>query len=145
MCSDHVIRRCVLDKEISNILQSCHTAAYGGRFGGHETIWKLLQSGYYRPFIFKYVYKFIKCCDRCKRTGNIFKKHEMSLTNILEVELFYVWGIDFIWLFPPSLGNLFILVVVDYVFKWVEVVAFLDSMKSKFHNIFTLKLILHRE
>ena len=53
----------------------------------------------------------------------------MSLTNILEVERFYVWGIDFMGLFPPSLGNLFILVVVDYVFEWVEVVAFLDSMK----------------
>ena len=38
----------------------------------------------------------------CQRAGNIFQKHEMPLTNILEVELFDVWGIDFIRSFPPQ-------------------------------------------
>ena len=47
----------------------------------------------------------------------------MSLNNIVEVEIFDVWGIDFIRPFPSSRGNQFILVVVDYVSKWVEVVA----------------------
>ncbi|KAH9769288.1 hypothetical protein KPL71_011944 [Citrus sinensis] len=53
----------------------------------------------------------------CQRTGNITKRHEMPLTNILEVEVFDVWGIDFMGPFPPSFGNLYILVVVDYVSK----------------------------
>ena len=44
----------------------------------------------------------------------------MPLTNILEVEVFDVWGIDFMGPFPPSFGNLYILVVVDYASKWVE-------------------------
>ena len=47
----------------------------------------------------------------------------MPLTNILEVEVFYVWGIDFMGPFPPSFGNLYILVAVDYVSKWVETAA----------------------
>ena len=47
----------------------------------------------------------------------------MPLTNILEVELFDVWGIDFMGPFPPSYGNLYILVAVDYVSKWVEAIA----------------------
>ena len=47
----------------------------------------------------------------------------MPLINILEVEVFYVWGIDFMRPFPPSFGNLYILVAVDYVSKWVEVAA----------------------
>ena len=38
----------------------------------------------------------------------------MSLTNILEIELFDVWGIDFMGPFPSSYVNRFILVVVDY-------------------------------
>ncbi|XP_024953606.1 uncharacterized protein LOC112497966 [Citrus sinensis] len=59
----------------------------------------------------------------CQRTWNITSRHEMPLTNILEVEVFYVWGIDFIGPFPPSFGNLYILVAVDYVSKWVEAVA----------------------
>ncbi len=47
----------------------------------------------------------------------------MPLNSILEVELFDVWGIDFMGPFPPSCGNEFILVAVDYVSKWVEAVA----------------------
>ena len=47
----------------------------------------------------------------------------MPLTNILEVKLFDVWGIDFMGPFIPSFGNLYILVAVDYVSKWVEATA----------------------
>ena len=47
----------------------------------------------------------------------------MPLNPILIVEIFDVWGIDFMGPFPNSYGNLYILVVVDYVSKWVEVVA----------------------
>ena len=47
----------------------------------------------------------------------------MPLTNILEVELFDVWGIDFIGLFPFSFKNKYILIAIDYVSKWVETVA----------------------
>ena len=46
----------------------------------------------------------------------------MSLNPILIVHLFYVWGIDFMGPFPMSFGYTYILVGVDYVSKWVEVV-----------------------
>ncbi|KAH9657530.1 hypothetical protein KPL70_023117 [Citrus sinensis] len=58
--------------------------------------------------------------SRCQRARNITQRHEIPLTNILEVEVFYVWGIDFMGPFPPSFGNLYILVTMDYVSKWVE-------------------------
>ena len=44
----------------------------------------------------------------------------MPLHGILVVQLFDVWGIDFMGPFPSSFGNLYILLVVDYVSKWVE-------------------------
>ena len=47
----------------------------------------------------------------------------MPLNYILEVEIFDVWGVDFMGPFPSSRGNKYILVAVDYVSKWVEVVA----------------------
>ena len=52
--------------------------------------------------------------------GNISKSHEMPLHGILVVQLFDVWGIDFMGLFPSSFGNIYILLAVDYVSKWVE-------------------------
>jgi len=36
------------------------------------------------------------------------------------VEIFDVWGIDFMGPFPSSFGNEYILLAVDYVSKWVE-------------------------
>jgi len=44
----------------------------------------------------------------------------MPLTNNLQVELFDVWGIDYMGPFPPCQGYDYILVVVDYVSKWAE-------------------------
>ena len=55
--------------------------------------------------------------------GNDSKRHEMPLQGILVVQLFDVWGIDFMGPFPPSVGNLYILLAVDYVSKWVEAAA----------------------
>ena len=48
--------------------------------------------------------------------GNISKMHEMPLHGILVVQLFDVWGIDFIGHFPSSFGNKYSCGV-DYVSK----------------------------
>ena len=47
----------------------------------------------------------------------------MPLLSIQEVEIFDVWGLDFMGTFPSSYGNRFILVGVDYVSKWAKAVA----------------------
>jgi len=47
----------------------------------------------------------------------------MHLPNILEVEVFDYWGIDFIGPLPSSFSKEYILLAVDYVSKLVEVVA----------------------
>ena len=51
----------------------------------------------------------------------------MPLQNIMEVELFNVWGIDFMGPFPPSFSHRYILLTVDYVSKWVEAIATLTN------------------
>ena len=55
--------------------------------------------------------------------GNISKRHEMPLHGILVVQLFDVWGIDFMGPFPSYFGNIYILLAVDYISKWVEAAA----------------------
>ncbi|CAN6542469.1 unnamed protein product [Malus baccata var. baccata] len=63
---------------------------------------------------------FCIACDRCQRTGNIGPKDQMPQSPIFNVEIFYVWGIDFMGPFPSSHGFVYILLAVDYVSKWVE-------------------------
>ncbi|XP_070675770.1 uncharacterized protein [Malus domestica] len=60
-------------------------------------------------------------CDKCQRVGNLSQRNEMPQQSILVIELFDVWDIDFMGPFPSSHGNLYILVAVDYVSKWVEI------------------------
>ena len=48
------------------------------------------------------------------------RRNDMPLQRILVVQIFYVWGIDFMGLFPSSFGNSYILLAVDYISKWVE-------------------------
>ena len=55
--------------------------------------------------------------------GSINIRHEMPLQGILVMQLFDVWGIDFMGHFPSSFENLYILLAVDYVSKWVEATA----------------------
>ena len=62
----------------------------------------------------------------------------MPLNNILEVEIFDIWGIDFMGPFPPSFGNLYILFAIDYVLKWVEEI---DTLKN---NLKTVKKFMHK-
>ena len=121
-CADQVIRRCVPEDEMLSILNPCHTLPCGGHFGGQRTAAKVLQSGFYWPSLFKDAHRFVSTCDKCQRIGNISRKDEPPMHPILEVELFDLWGIDFIRPFPASYNNLYILLAVDYVSKWVEAI-----------------------
>ncbi|KAA3473569.1 Pol polyprotein [Gossypium australe] len=78
-----------------------------------RTTAKVLQSGFYWPSMFTDAHDFYQACDNCQRTKNLSKRYEKPLQNILEVKLFDVWGINFMGLFPPSRGNIYILVA-DY-------------------------------
>ena len=49
--------------------------------------------------------------------GNVSRKDMMPLNSILVVEIFDVWGIDFMGPFPPLFGHEYILVAVDFVSK----------------------------
>ena len=121
-CADQVIRRCVPEDEMHSILNHCHTLSCGGHFGGQRTAAKVLQSGFYWPSLFKDAHQFVSTCDKCQRMGNISRKDEPPMHPILEVELFDLWGIDFMGPFPASYNNLYILLAVDYVSKWVEAI-----------------------
>ncbi|XP_050133183.1 uncharacterized protein LOC126609263 [Malus sylvestris] len=122
-CPDQIVRRCVHDSECHSILSFCHTYACGGHFGTQRTALKVLQCGFYWPSIFKDAKTFCLTCDKCQRMGGISARDQMPQVSILNVEIFDVWGIDFMGPFPSSYGFTYILLAVDYVSKWVEAKA----------------------
>nr|GEW54935.1 reverse transcriptase domain-containing protein [Tanacetum cinerariifolium] len=65
----------------------------------------------------------VKNYDVCQCQGKISQKDEMPQNSIQVCEIFDVWGIDFMGLFSSSKGNKYIVVVDDYLSKWVEAKA----------------------
>ena len=126
---DQIIKRCVTEDKIEEILRCCHSMECRGHFSGNRTATKILQSGFYWPTIFKDAYKFAKVCDDCQRVRNILKRNEIPQNVILEVEIFDVWGIDFMGPFLTSFAMKYILVAVNYVS---------NGYKHRFHLLMML-------
>ncbi|RVW77553.1 hypothetical protein CK203_050235 [Vitis vinifera] len=121
-CADQIIRKCIPEEEQQGILSHCHENAYGGHFASQKTAHKGVAIGFLLTVTFKDAHTMCKSCDRCQRLGKLTCRNMMPFNPILIVDLFYVWGIDFMRPFPMSFGYSYILVGVDYVSKWIEVV-----------------------
>ncbi|GKA57740.1 reverse transcriptase domain-containing protein, partial [Tanacetum coccineum] len=105
------------------ILAHCHSGPTGGHHSANVTAKKVYESGFYCPSVFKDANEYVRRCDACQRSGNISSRNEMPQNNIQVCEVFDVYRLDFMGPFPESRGNKYILVVVDYVSKWVEAQA----------------------
>nr|GEX17872.1 reverse transcriptase domain-containing protein [Tanacetum cinerariifolium] len=117
MSADQVIRWCVHSQEAIDILKARHNGPIGGHHGQNYTTKRVFDSDFYWPIIYR-------------------DAHDM---------IFDVWGIDFMGPFPSSRGNKYILMVVDYLSKWVKakalptndarvVVKILKSLFSRFET-----------
>ncbi|XP_050211818.1 uncharacterized protein LOC126661977 [Mercurialis annua] len=109
VCGDGILRRCVPLQEMMPILSQCHSSDYAGHYGTSRTAARVLECDFFWPTLFRDAKDFVSHCDRCQRVGNISKRDEMPLTTIQEVELFDVWGIDFMGPFSVSFGKQYIL------------------------------------
>eukprot|EP00253_Pinus_taeda_P030643 PITA_30643 len=122
--SDLMIRKCVREDEILDILRSCHDEPCGGHFADKRTAYKVLQLGYYWPYVFRDSKAYVKQCGSCQRTGRPILSDEMSLKPQVLIEPFEQWALDFVGpINPPSNGKRYILVCTDYVTKWAEAKA----------------------
>ncbi|GJX00364.1 reverse transcriptase domain-containing protein [Tanacetum coccineum] len=120
ICADQVIRRCVYGQEAVDILTACHNGPTGGHHGANYTAKKVFDFCFYWPTIYRDAYDLVTRCDACQRQGKISQRDEMPQNAIQVCEIFDIWGIKFMGLFPSSRGNKYILVAVDYLSKWVE-------------------------
>ena len=124
--------------EATKIIEGCHASPYGGHYRAFHTHAKIWQSGFFWPTIYQDTKEFVRCV-RCQKHWNINMQDAMPLMNNLQIELFDIWGIDFMGLFPKSGDAEYILVTVDYVSKWVGALQCqtADSKHSKkmFHEV----------
>ena len=140
---DLVIRRCVREDEIPEILKSCHDEPYGGHFIDKRTTYNVFLLGYYWPSLFKDAKEYVKRCDSCQRMGKHVPSDEMPLQPQVLIKHFEKWALDFVGpINPPSRLKGYIPVCTDYVTKWVEAKALsfaTENVVASFHfeDIFT--------
>ena len=112
-CVDQIIRRCVPEGEQQGILNHRHKNACGGHFASQKTAMNVLQSWFYWPSLFKDAHNMCRGCNRCQRLRKLSRHHMMPLNPILVVDLFDVWGIDFMGPFSMSFRYSYTLVGAD--------------------------------
>jgi hypothetical protein len=102
VCSDELLRRCVPAEEATKIIERCHSSPYGGHYRAFRTHSKIWQSRFFWPTMYDDTKDFIQRCTPCQKHGSINARDAMSLTTNLQLELFDVWGIDYMRPFPKS-------------------------------------------
>ena len=102
VCADGLLRRCIPMCETRKILERCHSLPYGGHYGAFRTYAKVWQSRFFWPNMYGDAKEFVWSCPRCQKLGNINSRDAMPLKSYLQVEIFDVWGVDFMGPFQMS-------------------------------------------
>ncbi|GKB91394.1 reverse transcriptase domain-containing protein [Tanacetum coccineum] len=82
LCPDNIMRRCVAESEILEILAHCHSGQIGGHHSASIIGRKVYESGFFWPSIFKDTRDYVMRCDTCQRSGNISSRSEMPQNKI---------------------------------------------------------------
>lgn len=89
---------------MNKILSHCQDGGDGGHYRGRKIAAKVLEVGFFWPTLIKDARNYVGACDKCQRSGNISKRDEIPFNSIQVFEIFDVWGINFMGLFPQSNG-----------------------------------------
>eukprot|EP00253_Pinus_taeda_P016180 PITA_16180 len=116
---DQILRHCVREEEVFDILLTCHDGPCGGHFAAKRIAFKIIQASYYWPTLHQDVRRYIIQCDRCQRMGKLTPRDEIPLQPQVTLEPFQKWGMDFVGpINPPSRQRYYIIVCTDYLRKW---------------------------
>jgi len=100
--------------------------------------------GYYWPSMKKDFVVFMKKCHGCQVQENLIHTNSKSLQSMVTSWPFHTWGLDLIGLVnPPSNGNIWILVAIEYFTKWVEAILLRKATRGIVAN-FIKEIILAR-
>jgi len=103
--------------------------------GGHNMATRAIRARYYWSSMKSNSAKYVKKCQKCQEFGNILRTKLETLHHTSSLWPFAQWGIDLISPFSPRKGQCkFLLVVVDYFTKWIEVDPLASIIANKIRS-----------
>lgn len=84
----HILRICVRENKVYDILHSCHNEPSQGNYAPKRKTYKVLQMIYHWTTMFKDANQYVSRCDYCQRMGNPNKRDEITLNHQVTWETF---------------------------------------------------------
>lgn len=134
--------RCIEEQKIALVLAEVHKGECSIHIGGRYMTHKLSKVGYYCPSLMRDITTFFKKCDKCQRHVNLLHVPSKLLYYVTMPWPSYHRGVDIVWPFPMSPGQLkFLIVGVNYLTKWIEVEVVSKIMGGRFHYFYWKKIV----
>ncbi|KAK8951092.1 hypothetical protein KSP39_PZI003623 [Platanthera zijinensis] len=119
-----LLARCVSEKEVARVLEEIHSGECGSHSGSRTLEGRVLRQGYFWPALRKDAEEFARKCRKCQEFAPLQLLPAQRLRTITAPWPFAIWGLDLVGPFPQASGQRrFLLVMVDYFSKWLEVKA----------------------
>ncbi|KAK8919324.1 hypothetical protein KSP39_PZI022022 [Platanthera zijinensis] len=119
-----LLARCVSEKEAPRVLEEVHSGECGSHSGSRTLEGRVLRQGYFWPTLRRDAEELAKRCRKCQEFAPLQLLPAQRLRTITSPWPFAIWGLDLVGPFPQASGQRrFLLVMVDYFSKWLEVKA----------------------
>ena len=129
------VLKCIAGGDTNYVLREVHEGECGNHIGARALAGKVLRQGYYWPTMLRDATELVKKCKVCQEHAKISHLPSEPLTSITSPCPFQQWGPDILGPLPIEKGQCkFVIVVVDYFTKWVEVEPLATIMEQKVRN-----------
>ncbi|KAL0297942.1 UNVERIFIED_CONTAM: hypothetical protein Sangu_2461900 [Sesamum angustifolium] len=113
--------RCLSGEEGLHVLLEIHDRCCGSHIGTWTLANKALRAGYFCPTMKQDAHYLVNKCVKCQKHATLVHQLTEHLSIMLSPCPFSQWGMNIVGPFPLATGQRkFLLVVIDYLTKWVE-------------------------
>ncbi|KAG7588597.1 Ribonuclease H-like superfamily [Arabidopsis suecica] len=135
---------CFFGPEVEIVVREVHEGLCGSHLSGRAMAFKIKRMGYYWPTMITDCVKFAQRCKRCQLHAPLIHQPSELFSSISAPYPFMRWSMDIIGpLHRSTRGVQYLLVLTDYLSKWIEAEAYV-SIKDSAVNTFIWKNIICR-
>jgi hypothetical protein len=142
---DGLLLKCLGSDQSKIAMEEVHEGICGTHQSTHKMKLLLHRTGFYWSTMLYDCFRYYKCCESCKKFGDVQLAPVAMLHPIIKSWSFHGWALDFVGQIHPdsSKGHRFMLVTMYYFTKWIEAISLKNMMhKEVIHYI--SEHIVHR-